>query len=771
MHSTVRAGRKLVEVIVVTTVIAALFAIPVEAQVREARGRVIGVVVDSSTAQPIVAAIVRLLPTGQLETTHADGRFVLSDIEPGTYSLVVEQLGYRRHTVELVIEPGRTHDVRAALVVAAIELGGIVVTGALSPRSRDDVLSPVSSMSGAELDRRSSQTVAGTIEAEPGIAVSSLGPSTARPVIRGLGGDRILILEDGQRPGDLSATSSDHAVAIEPLSARRIEVVRGPMSLLYGSSALGGVINIVREAIPSTLPNEAHGVISVQGASVNSGVSGGGFINLGLGPVAVRAEATGRTNGDLSTPAGDVLDTDGRVADLSLGVGLPRDHGFMGGAYRYYTNDYGVPGGFIGGHTAGVDISMHRHSFRLGGEVHRDDSFLSRVEADGGFTSYAHTETEPSGSIGTSFDQQVVQAELVARHGQSGALSEGAIGTRFQFRDITTGGTLRTPSTYDISAAAFSVQEFGRGPVRLQVGLRYDWARYTPRDTTSFVSAGGQRIPVRTRTFGSVSGSLGVLWLASDLIRFGGSVARAYRTPDFNELYSNGPHLAANSFDVGDPSLDQETGLGLDLFARLTHDRVHVEIAAFRNVLNDYIFPSSRGRAELGTQGGRPRFQYTNESAHFTGFEGEIEASVGDVIRLEAGGSLVNAEFTSERAPIPVFNGVDTTFVDASRYPPLIPPARGRVGVRLEQPGRFIGTGAHFVAAQNRLGDFESRTGGYTLFDITAGVRVPRGSMLHTITLRIDNVLDTEYRDHLSRIKDLMPGPGRGISLLYRMVF
>jgi iron complex outermembrane receptor protein len=285
------------------------------------------------------------------------------------------------------------------------------------------------------------------------------------------------------------------------------------------------------------------------------------------------------------------------------------------------------------------------------------------------------------------------------------------------------------------------------------------------------VTAGGERIPVRERSFGSVSGSAGVLWRATDILRFGASLSRAYRTPDFNELYSNGPHLAANSYDVGDPSLGQETGIGLDAFVRVTHERVSGEVAAFRNVLNDYVFPSSRGRAELGTQGARPRFQYTNEDARFVGIEGEVLASLTDIVRLEGSASVVEAVFTSDRAPIPVFDGADTTFVAASEFPPLIPPAQGRVGVRLETPQRFVGVGVKMVARQDRLGDFESPTAGYALLDLMAGVRLVRGGSLHTLTLRMDNALDREYRDHLSRVKDIMPGSGRGVSLLYRLAF
>jgi iron complex outermembrane receptor protein len=723
----------------------------------DARARVAGVVVDSSTGQPIVAAHVRLLPGHMEELTHSDGRFVLEGLSPGSYTLVVEQLGYRSATRDVDARAGATSEHRIALAVSAIHLGEIVVTGTFSPRSRDEVLSPVATVAGAELDRRVSETVAAMLENKPGLAATSLGPVTGRPIIRGLGGDRILVLEDGQRMGDLSSMSSDHAVATDPLTARQIEVVRGPMSLLYGSSALGGVINVVRDEIPTTLPHEAHGVLSVQGQTVNDGLTGGGSATAGFGRFAVRLEASARRSADLSTPIGRLVNTDAQTFDVGGGVGLPVSWGHAGAAYRFYANDYGIPGGFVGGHATGVEISMRRHVARGAIELHTEDGFLQTLSLDGGYTNYHHTEFEPSGAIGTTFGQDLIQSELVGMHGARGVLSEGAFGVRGHYRDIATGGTLRTPSTYDFALAGFLIEEVGRDPLRLQVGVRYDWAHYVPRDTTSFISAGGERIPVRARTFGNVSASIGVLGMLSSSVRAGASVARAYRTPDFNELYSNGPHLAANSFDVGDPALDSETGLGVDLFLRISRDRFAGEFAAFYNTLSGYIFPSSRGRAESGAQGGRPRFQYTNEDARFRGVEGELAAALTDWLQLEASGSLVYARFTSDRAPIPVIDGADTTFVPASKYPPLIPPPSGRIGVRFERPGRFAGAGLRLVARQERLGDFETVTPGYALPDLTAGIRVVRGSMLHTITLRIDNLFNTEYRDHLSRTKDIMP--------------
>jgi iron complex outermembrane receptor protein len=344
------------------------------------------------------------------------------------------------------------------------------------------------------------------------------------------------------------------------------------------------------------------------------------------------------------------------------------------------------------------------------------------------------------------------------------------MGVRAQFREITTGGSLKTPSTFDLSLAGFLVEELGTGPIRLQVGARYDWARYTPREQTT-ITVGGEEVPVRERTFGSVSGALGALFAPREDVRLGASLSRAYRTPDFNELYADGPHLAANSYDVGDPELRQETGIGADIFARFTGEQLRVEVAAFRNELSDYIFPSSRGRVERGPQRGRPRLQYTNHDARFTGLEGDLEVSVLRRWVIHGTASAVHAEFLGQRDRIPVFEGVDTIFVDASRYPPLIPPLHGSAGLRYDMPGRFAGAVYRWASAQERLGDFEDRTAGYGALDLNAGVRFLWHDRLHAITLRLENALDTEYRDHLSRVKSIMPEPGRNLSLLYRLIF
>ena len=738
-------------------------------------GALVGTVVDSAGGAPIVAARVRVLEAHREDVTHDAGEFAVARVPAGTYTVVVQRIGYRPATRRVAVAGGERVELRVALAPAAVQLAPQVVTGTLTERSADESISPTSVVAGAELDRRVETTIAATLQGQPGVSVTSIGPATGRPVIRGLSGDRILVLEDGLRPGDLSSTSGDHAVSVDPLTARQIEVVRGPNSLLYGSSALGGVVNVVRDEVPTALPDRAHGVVSAQGSSVNDGATVGAYATRGVGPVALRVEGSGRTAADVRTPVGRLNNTDARTYGASAGAALVGDWGHAGASYRFYDNAYGIPGGFVGGHPRGVNIEMRRHTVRGEAERHfREGAALSTVRATAQFSDYRHVEYEQSGAVGTRFGQDFAAADLLARHGALGPFSLGAAGARVQYRDVVTGGSLRTPSTEDVNVAGYVVEEAGRGRLRAQAGARYDWARFTPRED-AVVVVGGEAVPVRPRTFGAVSGSLGALYELRPGVRLGASVSRAYRTPDFNELYSNGPHLAANTYDVGDPRLDEETGVGADAFARVTGDRGRLELAAFRNALANYITPASRGRVEIGTQGGVAQLQYTNADAVLAGFEADGELAVTRAVVAEGTLSYVRGRFTSALDPVPVFTttptGVDTSFVAASRAPPLLPPLNGRVGVRLERPRYFAGAGARLAARQERLGDFETPTAGYGLVDLTGGYRLLAGGRLHSFTLRVENLLDKEYRDHLSRTKAIMPEPGRNVSLVYRLAF
>ncbi|MDQ3997969.1 MAG: TonB-dependent receptor [Gemmatimonadota bacterium] len=759
---------------VIACAVAAVVCAPLTAPAQARVGQIVGTVVDAHRGDPVTAAHVRLVELHRSEPTHDDGSFRLRDVPPGRYTLVAQRIGYRLLNQSVIVRPGETTTVRVAMEPAAVQLRAQVVTGTITARPGEELLSPTSVLTDAALERRLSATVGETLEGEPGVAVTSIGPATARPVVRGLGGDRILVLEDGQRPGDMSSLSGDHALAIDPLMARQMEVVRGPMSLLYGSSALGGVVNVVREEVPESVPEHLHGRVTSQGESVYRGGAAGAELLTRLGPrIALRGEGSIRGAADTRTPTGRLPNTESATFGGALGAGYVHSRGHAGASYRFYANNYGIPGGFVGAHPEGVDIRMRRHTGRVEGERHFADSPLSAARGTAVFTHYRHTELERSGRVGTLFEQDQAAGDVLLRHDSIGPIALGALGLRGQYRDIATGGSLRTPSTYDYTLAAFLVEEIGRRALRAQIGGRYDFTKYVPREA-AFIDVGDQRVPVRPRTFNAVSGAVGLLYAAREDVRVGTSVSRAYRTPDFNELYSNGPHLAANAFEVGDPTLRAETGVGVDVFVRVTRDRVRLELATFRNWLGDYISSSSRGQA-IESQQGAPLFQFTNEDAVFTGAEGAIEAGITSRLVAEVTVSYVEAQFTSDRAPIPVFTltptRIDTTFIPASQYPSLIPPLNGRVELRYERLRAFGSGGVRFAARQNRTGDFEEPTDGYTIANVTAGYRFLAGSQLHTLTLGVENVFDTEYRNHLSRVKAIMPEPGRNVRLLYRLTF
>lgn len=714
-----------------------------------------GQVLDAATGQPLAGAQVRIVELNRGDVTHEDGQFNFTRLAGGKYTLVVERLGYRRVTRTIEVGARDSVYLRIPLSFSALELPGLMVS--TRGRQSNDQSRAATVLSGQELARKLDATIAATLDGQPGVTMSSSGPATARPIIRGLGGDRILILEDGDRVGDLSASAPDHAVAVEAVTATQIEVVRGPAALLFGSNALGGVVNVIREEIPTTPAGRLHGGFNLQGQSVNRGISGGGYITGGTGPFAVRLEGSARTAGDLRTPAGVLENTESHTYSLSAGGSLVGERGYAGISYRFYDSGYGVPGHHHGHDHGpdddhdhdhdhdGVSIEMRRHTIRLGALRRPESERITSIEANGAFNHYEHQELEGAGEIGTEYRLLSGTAGVVARTGALGPFSGGAIGVQGQWRDLEVGGELVAPPTSEYTLAGFVMQELDLSPIRLEFGARYDWHRVSPR-ASDFPGDAPER------SFGAVSASAAALYDFGGGIGLGVNVARAFRTPDATELYSQGPHLATYSVEIGNPDLEAETGLGTDIFLRITRDRVKSEFALFRNAIDNYIFPRRTGETDADT--GLPVYRFAGERAVLMGFEGRTEWSVTDRLVLDGTISQVRGTLTKADEPIP-----------------FIPPRTGRLAARYEAPGYFLGVGAKLAARQDRVGEFEDPTAGYTVFDATAGVRWVARGRVHSVTLRADNIADTEYRDHLSRIKDIMPQPGRSVSLLYRLNF
>jgi iron complex outermembrane receptor protein len=713
-----------------------------------------GVVTDAATGRPLQGALVRVVGSSRQDVTHEGGEFHLLNLAPGRHTVLVERLGYRREVREVTIRGAETVHLDVAMTASAIELPGIVITGTTRASLGDQTVRPANVVSGQELTRRLDVTLAATLENEPGLAVASVGPATARPVIRGLGGDRVLVLEDGARVGDLSSSSSDHALSVDPLNAQRVEVVRGPAALLYGSNAIGGVINLIRDEIPSSLPEQARGMLSLQGQSVNNGLAGGASAQTGWGGFALRGEGSFRQAGDLDTPRGTLENTGLRTYSVSGGISRVARQGHVGVAYRYYDNEYGIPGGFVGSHPEGVDIEMRRHAVHGAARLDRTMGPLSALELDAKYTRYSHRELESPGIVGTEFGLLTGSGELKARHDGLGPFESGAAGVRVGWKDFVAGGSSNTTPTTEWTVAGFVLEEVALGALRLQGGGRYDWHRVEPLEEDPDSDIGS----IRTRTFGSVSGSLGALYTLPGGVGIGASIARAYRTPDTGELFSEGPHLAAYSFEIGNPDLEPEVGVGVDVFVRVNRDRFHAELAGFHNALDNYIYYRDTGEQ---TASELPIYQATGTDAVLIGFEASGGAELVPRFVLNASVSYVRGTISETDDPLP-----------------MMPPLRGQVAVRYERPQVFAGAAWRAAAEQDRIAeqDFETATRGYSVLDADAGVRWTALGRVQTLSLRVDNITNELIFDHLSRIRDRdsnerVPGPGRSASMTYRVVF
>ena len=736
-----RLGTTILAVVAITLAVAATDS---SAQV-EHEGEVEGIVRAVESGTPLAGATVLVVGMSRMAVTHGDGSFHISVPTAQNYQLRVERLGYRTVTVELGGLPDEA--IVIELEVAALALPGLVVTGAVTERAANETLRPTTVFAADELQRRLAATVAETLDSEPGLTVTSMGPGSAHPVVRGLSGDRILMLEDGQRTGDVFNSGPDHATALDPAAARRIEVIRGPGAILYGSNALGGVINVVRDEVPPAVPHHPTGAASLQVQTVTSAVGGNVQTTFGLSEhVPLRLEASRWSSGDLKTPVGTLEGTQTDTWGASAGSSWVDDWGHAGGTFRFYSNNYGIPGGFTGGHTTGVRVEMQRAATRLRGVVRPGARFQS-IEIDAGYTWYRHEEIEPPDILGTLFRRQTVSGETRARHLEWGPFSSGAVGVRASWESFGFGGALHTPDARRTTTAAYFLEEIDLDPVRIEAGLRYDRVHVRPLQEDPSSEIGH----VRARTFSAASGSLGILGKLTEQLAVGASVGQAFRTPDVNELYSEGPHLAAYAFEVGNPSLDTEQGTGIDVFARFAGQRFNAETTWFRNAIAGYVFPLETGelsRVRL------PIYQFHGEDALLTGFESALAWLMLDALQVEAVVSYVRGSIRSTGEALP-----------------LMPPLQGRVAVGYAPVDWFVEGEAKMAARQERIGAFETPTDGYQVFGLSGGVHLTLAGRLHVITVSLENLGNAEYRNHLSRVKEIMPEAGRALSAAYRVVF
>ncbi len=652
----------------------------------------------------------------------------------------------------------------------------IVVTG--FPRNRADVLSGTSVVSGEELARDLRPTIGETLARQPGVSATSFGPNASRPVLRGFQGERVRVLTDGIGSLDASNTSVDHAVAINPLTADRIEVLRGPAALLFGSSAIGGVVNVIDARIPRRVPDEAvhvEGILTYGSAaderSANAAIDvpiAGNFVvhfdgnysktgDLEIGGFVLsrdlRAQAAASPDpaiAGLAALRGRLPNSAARTWDVAAGAAWIDGGNNVGFSVNRYDSLYGVPIRYsldpaVEAEGPRIDIAQTRVDARA--EFELGDGFIESVRLRGGYSDYRHFEIEDTGDIATRFFNEGVEGRAEFRQSLRGGWG-GGFGAQYFQRDFEVLGAEKfLPANLTRQFGLFALQTLDRGPLKAEGGLRYE---HSSLRADADADLGN---PALRRSFDALTGSAGASYGFARDWRIGLSASRSERAPSAEELFANGPHAGTQSFEIGDPDLSTEKSWGLEATLRHTGGGFTFSASPFHSWFNGYIYEQPTGLVEDDL----PVFQYRQDDARYYGVEFEASAHVGQV-----GEFLINLDGVADYV---------RATIDSAGPAPRIPPLRLLGGLEAQSNHVNGRIEVEWVDGQDRIAAFETPTAGYTMVNAALSIHPFGRRNASSITLSANNIFDVEARRHASFLKDFAPLAGRDVRISARFTF
>jgi len=438
-----------------------------------------GIVLDSETSETIPNVVINVVDTDIYTTTRKDGSFLIEDLPDSIYQLEFSHIGYHHKIIQL--EDNSDKSIIVYLVPKSINISPVIVTDQYNVVSKFDEISEYTNvLKGKELQRDLGLTLAATLRNETGLAIRSMGPAPSRPVIRGLGQDRVYISEDGNKTNDLSATSPDHAVTIEPFTLQKIEVIRGPKVLIKTPTTIGGVVNVVRNEIPKEMHQHIHLMLGGYGETVNKGYLGSVVTEIPFKPFELRLELSGRKADDLKTPIGTLKNSYADNINYSIGGSIIDDFGFAGTSFRSFELNYGIPGGFIGAHPDGVNIEMFRRQTNFQSKININSKLINSIDANYSNAYYRHKEFEASGRIGSEFRIINHNGYVNINHGKLNFTDNGILGVSFEYRDFDIGGFVFTPPTNSYNFSAYFFETFRNGKFSFELGGRYNYDKVKP---------------------------------------------------------------------------------------------------------------------------------------------------------------------------------------------------------------------------------------------------------------------------------------------------
>lgn len=756
----------------------------IEGSVRYADGR------------PVHNALVLLVQLRKEVSTDHEGNFRFISVPAGTYDLVAQSTQFTSQARLVTVTESASHQLDFVLQFTPIR-ESITVTATGRHETTFDSVHSVSSVDAFELAGRMSTSIGEVLERETGVAKRSFGPGNSRPIVRGFDGDRVLVMQDGIPLGALGSQSGDHSEPVDPAALERLEVVKGPATLLYGSNAIGGVINAISRH--HEMHKHHHEGIRGQLSSVlgsNNAQAGSNiFAEYGHKKWMIWAGGGGQRTGNYESALGEVRNSKTRLGNALFGLGYFGERAYVSAGYRLNDGRYGVPfADELHGHGHGadhdddedldhqqamdeadhdhdsdeleaVDLRFRHHGYRLDLGLQDLGPLFDKFQFTLGMTSWVHEELEifheGDEHVGTRFDNRQLTWRGVFDQRRLGPLS-GSIGFSGLSREYRAAGeeALAPPVDHN-SLAFFTLQELDLERVRLQLGGRVEHTRYQPKaavhrgnheeDDPEEDHDGEEELvllPKRTFTGFSTGAGLRVrLWPDGAFVA---NFSSSYRAPALEELYNFGPHVGNLAFEVGNPSLRGERSNGIDVGLRHSDNRVRGEAHFFLYDIRNFVFLAPTGDFEDGLI----EADFLQGDSRFTGAEFRLDFGLNDWAWITTGMDLVDAELSATGRPLP-----------------RIPPLRSRLGLDLRAKGFSFRPELVLAARQKDVYFEESPTAGYGVVNLGASYTIPRQHFAHHFTAEIYNVGDRIYRNHSSFIKDLAPEIGRGIRVAYVMSF